>query len=63
MSKVTVTMCDGCRKEITNNPFGPNLALVLHHPATKITAHYCYDCVTPILNAVAQIAEKQKNND
>lgn len=59
MSKVSLTMCDGCRKEITNKPFEPNLALVVYCPSAKTTAHFCYDCAVPLFNTIRGMAEKQ----
>ena len=63
MSKVSLTMCDGCRKEITNNPFEPNLTLVLHCPSMKTTAHFCYDCAVPIFDVLRDITERHVNKD
>ena len=60
MSKVTVTMCDGCRKEITNKPFEPNLALIVTMPSTKITAHYCYECATSIIDTINNLMQQKK---
>jgi hypothetical protein len=62
MSKVTVTMCDCCRKEITGKPFEPDLFLIVVLNNTKMTCHYCYECGAKIINAINQIV-KATNHD
>lgn len=58
MSKVTVTMCDCCRKEITDKPLEPNLCLTVILNISKIQCHYCYTCGSQIIDAINKIIEK-----
>lgn len=60
MSRVSVTLCDGCGKEITGKPMEPDLALVVCMPKTKMTAHYCYMCSSSLFNAMNELAEERK---
>ena len=58
MSKVTVTMCDCCRKEITDKPLEPNLCLTIILNMSKVQCHYCYTCGSQIIDAINKIIEK-----
>lgn len=60
MSRVSVTMCDCCRKEITGKPNEPNLALVVCMPKTKITVHFCVECATPLIETMNLMMEKRE---
>lgn len=60
MSKVSVTVCDCCRKEITGKPFEPDLCLIVILNRTKMACHYCYDCGGRIINAINSIVEEER---
>lgn len=59
MSRVTMTVCDGCGKEITGKPFEPDLALIVTMPKTKMTVHYCYKCAIPLIEAMNKKTEER----
>ena len=61
MSRVTVTMCDCCRKEITGKPFEPNLCLTVILNMSKMTCHYCYQCGSKIIQAINTIIENTEH--
>ena len=58
MSKVTVTMCDCCRKEITDKPLELSLCLTVILNMSKFQCHYCYTCGSQIIDAINKIVEK-----
>ena len=60
MSKVTMTMCDCCRKEITDKPLEPSLCLTVILNMSKMQCHYCYTCGGQIIDAINEITEKTR---
>lgn len=61
MSKVTVTMCDCCHREITGKPFEPDLCLIVVLNRTKMACHYCYECGSKIIDAINKIVKADKH--
>lgn len=59
MSKVSIIMCDCCRKEITGKPDEPNLALIVAMPRTKIVTHYCWQCAVQIIDTINKITVRK----
>ena len=59
MSRVTVTLCDCCRKEITNKPDEPNLLMTVIFYKKQV-GHYCHLCAVPIIKAMNEVI-KEKN--
>ena len=59
MSRVTVTLCDCCCKEITNKPDEPHLLMTIIVDK-KSVGHYCHLCALPIINAMNEVI-KEKN--
>lgn len=63
MSRVTVIMCDCCRKEITGKPFEPDLCLTVILNKAEMTCHYCYQCGSKIIQAINAIVENTKQEN
>lgn len=59
MSKVTMTMCDGCRREITGKLYEPDLCLLVTLNRTKMTCHYCYDCGSKIIDFINKMVKEE----
>ena len=59
MSRVSVTVCDCCRKEITGKPDEPNLLMTIIVDKKQV-AHYCHLCALPIIKAMNEVI-KEKN--
>ena len=59
MSRVSVTVCDCCRKEITGKPEEPNLLMTVIVDKKQV-AHYCHLCSLPIIEAMTEVI-KEKN--
>lgn len=62
MSKVSITLCDGCGKELTGKPFAPDLALIVTLAKAKMTEHFCYQCATPLIEMMNKMAEERFKN-
>ena len=59
MSKVIMTMCDGCGREITGKLHEPDLCLLVTLNSTKMTCHYCYDCGAKIIDYINKITAER----
>lgn len=62
MSKITMTICDGCRREITGKPNEPELCLTVTLAIVGMTCHYCRECSVEILDMINKITEKNLAN-
>ena len=57
MSRVTVTMCDCCRKEITNKLEEPCSFMTVI--VDKRALHFCHLCGIPIVQAINEVIKEK----
>lgn len=57
MSKITLTVCDGCRETLKRPE---EVALAVTMPVKdNITLHYCWACAEPIFDVINKVSEKK----